>query len=116
MVTITRTGTIFAFIERPVRLDRGWPGEEFPEHVLAGPVLVDVFNASQRQGRDDLLQQLEAGTILAGTLLEGWQPDDIKKFRSALWRSAHKFIVENVHLVDRGPELEELARLLKVDD
>lgn len=114
MVELVRTSGKFGVIQRNVRVDVGWPGDSPPAARLAGPVVVDVYHELLSTGEDELITRLVDEAQVAGIMLGGWSDEHQRAFRSSAWRSAHRFIAQNVDLVDRGPELEELTRLLRV--
>lgn len=103
-------GSPFGAVTRPVELTSDWPNSH-SANDLCGPVVIDVFE--KRREADDLVIALIESAVRAAEAF-GYPPEFINSLRSSAWRSAHKFVAQNVHSVDRGAELDELAKLLGV--
>lgn len=104
----------YASIVRPVRLTPGFL--PLGEGLLAGPAALDVFSALLLGGEEnDVVRDLHTAADFAAETLHGWNTAQRADMRSAWWRSAHRFVVENFHTVDRGREIDELGKLLGVD-
>ena len=119
MVDLVNDNGPFGTITRPVRIDGPWPGDLLEDHRertlrYSGPVLLDAFYAVQGLGNDDLLQRWADEVERAGVQLHGWNEPELRVFRTALWRSAHRWLVDNSELIDHEPELKELMKILRV--
>lgn len=49
-----------------------------------------------------------------GVELRGWNEANVLDLRARAWVCAHRFIADNVELVDRSEELRDLAKVLRV--
>lgn len=119
MLTLVNSNANFYQLQRPLRIDvpapAGWPFTPHPNNsTLAGPIVVDVYAEVLSDGTDDLVKRL-IDTAELFLRANGATEESIRDMKSCAWRSAHQYITENVSLVDRGPELSELSRLLRVD-
>lgn len=83
------------------------------QYTLAGAILYDVFKIANSNDRADFFEGLLGGMEYVART-EGLTEEAILNMRSALWRSAHAFLVNNVEGIDRGKELNDLAKALKI--
>ena len=95
-------------------MTKGWPASHSAVS-LSGPLVVDSFIETQRDGADDLVERLVESAIEAGASLHNWSEEDARAFRSSAWRSAHRFLLQYIETVDRSTDFNDLAKLLRVN-
>lgn len=103
-------------VVRPIQIaDRSvWPGDGVESNAaLVGPALFDVYIELLARGEGDFVSVLVA-SVEKFMRANGSSDEDVRAMHSSIWRSAHKFITRNISYVDRGTEIEDLARILKV--
>lgn len=117
MLELKRHDPPYASLVRPIRLTPGWLGQHHEDNpaILAGPVIVDVYEQVLQKNSDNLIQELTDAGGHAGLTLHGWNLAQLNDFRRAAWRSAHRYLVENVELIEHGREIAELGKILGVE-
>ena len=118
MLILTLKTPPFAVVERPIATTAAWPGKglEQSQIRLSGPVNLDVLREWEEHKKpEQWIPSIIESAIAAALELEGASDERARELRSLAWRGAHKFVVDNVYSVDRGTELNELAKLLGVD-
>lgn len=83
------------------------------DYLLGGYVLLDVYKSARDDSASFIPRLVDA--MLLRARLDGWSETDIEQLRSDIWKSAHEYMVVNVDVVDRGREIEEMRKALKLD-
>lgn len=119
MALITKSDDGFLSVTRPMGLTNLFDGrtQSELEVLCTAPFVLDLYDTLRDVGGEDaILHLLVEGVVRVGHELGYWDgPETEHAFRSAVWRSAHHYVVNNVARVDRGTELNALAKLMGVD-
>lgn len=83
------------------------------QYILAGAILYSVFKQAMLAERQDFFEGL-TGAMEYMAKINGWNDEMIAAMKSTLWRSAHAFLVNNVEGIDRGKEINDLTKALKL--
>ncbi len=78
--------------------------------AFIGPFLLDAFASNPHP---NFVSRLAEEIQRAGLELSSWSEADRTAFLQEFWKSAHAFLTENYELIDRSPELAQIAQILR---
>lgn len=127
MLRFVRISEYYGEVRRSVRYSASWPSlrpdtpldspQNQPQltYELAALALFDAYRADPSSNKDQFLRLVLGEVERVARLLHDWDDEHQRALRSSFWRGAHAYIVNNINTVDRGAELDDLAKLLGVD-